>query len=624
MPAQDLVGTSAQRNRKRCLMIGTTIDQYKILSRIGGGGMGEVYRALDLELQRDVAIKCVRPELADLEEVTKRFRNEARTLAKLSHLNIATVYRFFTNEDRLFLVMEYIDGIQFSGKGADGGRLSYKDAVSMVRDALHGLGYAHENGVVHRDIKPGNLMLDQRGIVKVLDFGIAHLIGGTRMTRAGSMVGTPAYMAPEQILGKQVDQRTDLYSLGIVLYELLAGQLPYQGDSEFELMRSHLEKEPPHLRDITNLEIPLKLQETVERALHKEKEDRFQSAVEFDAALADVVESESERESERAKGNERRSKTTVLPAPNQGMADLMRPVATEIKRRLRPQQIAVGAGVAALMLIGVWAAFSPSTPDPVPQSPVSTQWPNQGQVSGGLPIGGQPSTLAGTDNSSLADPTMIGMGQPLGQQMGQPATQPMGPVTLADGTVINPAPNSMSAPMAGDTSTLPTQQSTQSPGVSPQQNSSAPARAVPPPSQTARTQQPSAQRSPEVQRVRPQTPSPTSSSVKINVMKVSVHEKQGKGRFSRDAGYNGAFTVVVAPGGSRNITVEEVVEVRRDGELVKREVVNTAARTPGTFKSKQRIPQMKSLDVGTYDVQLLLVVSGRTAGSHKWRVNVVD
>jgi serine/threonine protein kinase len=595
-------------------MIGTTIDQYKILSRIGGGGMGEVYRALDLELQRDVAIKCVRPELADLEEVTKRFRNEARTLAKLSHPNIATVYRFFTSDERLFLVMEYIDGIQFSGRSREGEQLTYRDAISMIRDALHGLGYAHEQGVVHRDIKPGNLMLDQRGMVKVLDFGIAHLIGGTRMTRAGSMVGTPAYMAPEQILGKQVDQRTDLYSLGIVLYELLSGQLPYQGDSEFELLRSHLEKTPPHLREITNLEIPLKLQQTVERALGKEKEERFQSAVEFDAALADVIESES------AKGNESRSKTIVLPAPKQGMADLMRPVATEIKRRLRPQQIATGAGVAALMLIGVWAAFSPSDPDPVIQSPASTDWPNQGQVPGSLQIGGQPPTRIGTDNSSLADPTMIGMGQPLGQ----PATQPMGPVTLADGTVINPGSSSMSAPMVGDASTLPTQQSMPSPNASPQQNTSAPVRAVPPRSQTVRTQQPSAQRAPEVQRVQPQSPAPSSSAVKINVLKVSVHEKQGKGRFSRDAGYNGAFTVVVPPGGDRNITVEEVVEVRRDGVMVKREVVNTAQRTPGTFKSKQRIPQMKSLDVGTYDVQLLLVVNGRTAGNHKWRVNVVD
>lgn len=595
-------------------MIGTTIDQYKILARIGGGGMGEVYRALDLELQRDVAIKCVRPELADLDEVTKRFRNEARTLAKLSHLNIATVYRFFTSDDRLFLVMEYIDGAQFSGKSADGGRLLYKDAISMIRDALHGLGYAHENGVVHRDIKPGNLMLDQRGIVKVLDFGIAHLIGGTRMTRAGSMVGTPAYMAPEQILGKQVDQRTDLYSLGIVLYELLSGQLPYQGDSEFELMRSHLEKEPPHLRDITNLEIPLKLQETVERALHKDKEDRFQSAVEFDAALADVVESEG------FKGHASRSKTTVLPAPTQGMADLMRPVATEIKRRLRPQQIAVGAGVAALMLVGVWAAFAPSTPDPAPQLPASTGWSNQGQVRGGPAMGRQPQTGTGTDNSSLADPTMIGMGQPLGQ----PATESMGPVTLADGTVITPAPSSMSAPMSGELSTKPRQQSTQSQGASPQQNSSAPVRAVPPPNQTARAQQPSAQRAPEVQRTQPSSPAPSSGEVKVNVLKVSIHEKQGKGRFSRDAGYNGAFTLVVPPGGSRNITVEEVVEVRRDGVMVKREVVNTAVRTPGTFKSKQRIPQMKSLDVGTYDVQLLLVVNGRMTGSHKWRVNVVE
>lgn len=596
-------------------MIGTIIDQYKILSRIGGGGMGEVYRALDLELQRDVAIKCVRPELADLEEVTKRFRNEARTLAKLSHLNIATVYRFFTADDRLFLVMEYIDGTQFSGKSADGGRLGYKDAIAMIRDALHGLGYAHENGVVHRDIKPGNLMLDQRGIVKVLDFGIAHLIGGTRLTRAGSMVGTPAYMAPEQILGKQVDQRTDLYSLGIVLYELLSGQLPYQGDSEFELMRSHLEKVPPHLRDITNLEIPLKLQQTVERALGKEKEERFQSAAEFDAALADVVASEG------AKASEARGRTTILPPPKQDMADLIRPVATEIKRRMRPQQIAVGAGVAAILLVGVWAAFSPSTPDPAPPLVTSQGLPNQGQVPGGVPMGGSPPTGTGADNSSLADPSMIGMGQPPGQA----GTSSMTPVTLADGTVINPAPGSVNAAPPIDVSPIPPQPSPQNQPSANQQGSPAQARAVPAQNQQVRTPSAATQpAAPQVQRVQPPNPAPAGSEVRVNVLKVSVHEKQGKGRFSRDAGYNGAFTLVVPPNGNRNVTVEEVVEVRRDGVLVKREIVNTANRTPGTFKSKQRIPQMKSLDVGAYDVLLLLEVDGRTAGSHKWRVNVVD
>jgi len=605
-------------------MIGTTIDQYKILSRIGGGGMGEVYRALDLELQRDVAIKCVRPEIADLDEVTKRFRNEARTLAKLSHPNIATVYRFFTNEERLFLVMEYIDGKQFSGIAADGNMLGYQDAISMIRDALHGLGYAHENGVVHRDIKPGNLMLDQRGMVKVLDFGIAHLIGGTRLTRAGSMVGTPAYMAPEQILGKQVDQRTDLYSLGIVLYELLSGKLPFQGDSEFELMRSHLEKAPPQLREVTSLEIPLKLQQTVERALGKEKEERFQSALEFDAALADVVVSEGAKTNEGggsnarsyARSNEGRDRTTVLPVPTQGMADLMRPVATEIKRRMRPQQIATGAAVAALLLVGVWAALSPSTPDPTPPLTASPGGTNQGQFPGSTAMGGQPPTGTGLDNSSLPDPSMIG----IGLSSGQPGTPPVGPVTLADGTVINPAPGALNTAPPMNVSTVPTSQTASQTArqTAPQTQSSRP------PRQTSPTQ-PRAEAAPsQPARVQPSSTASSGGSSRINVLKVSVHEKQGKGRFSRDAGYNGAFTLAVGPNGDRNVTVEEVVEVLRDGVLVKREVVHTATRTPGTFKSKQRIPQMKSLDVGTYDVRLLLVNNGRTLGSYKWRVDVVD
>ena len=601
-------------------MIGTTIDQYKILSRIGGGGMGEVYRALDLELQRDVAIKCVRPELADLEEVTKRFRNEARTLAKLSHLNIATVYRFFTADNRLFLVMEYIDGTPFNGKSANGNVLPYQNAVAMIRDALHGLGYAHENGVVHRDIKPGNLMLDTRGIVKVLDFGIAHLIGGTRLTRAGSMVGTPAYMAPEQILGKQVDPRTDLYSLGIVLYELLSGQLPYQGDSEFELMRSHLEKAPPHLREVTNLEIPIKLQQTVERALGKEKEERFQSASEFDAALAEVLDEPSPKPAEA------RHRTTVLPPPTPAMADLMRPVATEIKRRMRPQQIAVGAGVAALLLIGAWAAFAPSDPEPAAQlamQPPTGNW----QVSPGGTTPMQPQPGAGQYGQGLADPTMQGIGQMPGQTPGQPVDQSLSqmsgqppgtvnaPVVLADGTVINPGNGSMGNPSAPAQQTPPVQ------SVAPTQQGSAQAQGQQP-VQAARQAPPP--RTAEVPRVQPAASRPSSGMPRIAALKVSYHEKQGKGRFSRDAGYNGAFTLSVAPGGNRNLSVEEIVEVRRDGELVKREVINTQVRTPGTFKSKHRIPQMKTLDVGTYDVQLLFVADGRTLGSHKWRVDVVQ
>jgi len=264
------------------MIVGDVIDQYRITERLGGGGMGEVYRALDVQLDRHVALKSVRPELSDLEDVAQRFRVEARTLAKLSHPNIATVYRFFQHDDQLILVMEFIDGQPFGRLMAR--PLAHAEVVELVCQALDGLGYSHQHGVVHRDIKPGNLMLNRQGIVKVVDFGIAHLIDGTRLTRTGSSIGTPAYMAPEQVLGQAVDGRSDLYSLGVVLYEMISGQLPFEGDSDFETMRAHLDKEPRPLADLVN-GIPDALQECVSRALARDSGERFATAREFSQAL---------------------------------------------------------------------------------------------------------------------------------------------------------------------------------------------------------------------------------------------------------------------------------------------------------------------------------------------------
>ena len=269
-------------------MIGTVVEHYKITSRIAAGGMGEVFRAVDLELDREVAIKCVRPELSELDEATQRFRTEARTLARLSHPNIATVHRFFAHEDRLFLVMEYIDGKPFGDMISGDNTLPFERSIKLIQDALKGLGYAHANDVVHRDIKPGNLMVDQQSTVKVLDFGIAHLVGGTRLTRVGSVVGTPAYMAPEQILGKEIDPRTDLYAIGVVLYEMLVGKLPYEGNTDFEIMRAHLESVPRPLQELSNSNVPDELQNTISRAMAKETGERFQTADEFVSALSAV------------------------------------------------------------------------------------------------------------------------------------------------------------------------------------------------------------------------------------------------------------------------------------------------------------------------------------------------
>lgn len=620
-------------------MIGTTIDQYRIVSRIGGGGMGEVYRAIDLELQRDVAIKCVRPELSDLDEVTKRFRNEARTLAKLSHPNIATVYRFFADNERLYLVMEYIQGTPFGGKLREGGGLPWQEAVSMIRNALHGLGYAHEHGIVHRDIKPGNLMVDQRGTVKVLDFGIAHLIGGTRLTRAGSVVGTPAYMAPEQILGKSVDPRTDLYSLGIVLYELLSGQLPYQGDSEFELMRSHLEKHPPPLRELTNSKIPIALQNTVETALGKEKEDRFQSAAEFEAALDEAIDDRTrvvvpktmvlppQAETQPAKAEQ--SGKADGPAPA-SMTELIKPVTTELRRRLGPSHIGMVAGGILVVLIAAgWLLRSddPESPVAVPDpsvQPGSSPAPfvlQGGQLQNGQLSGAPASTPQFAGQGALPDGTVL-QGNPRSPDVQGGAVDPVGtagPGYGVSGTGgsgmgatgmgasgmggVAPAQNLVDTPPA--TTQAPPQPRTQ-PRVQPQ---------VQP--QQQRPVQP-VQSSPEPR------PAAASGGVSITPIKVGYHERQGTGRWSRDAGYNGAFTLRFPPGRGQGLSVEEVVVVRQEGRVIKRIPVITETRVPGQFKSKNRIPGLKELSVGLYDLELQFVAEGRTIGSYKWRLEVVN
>lgn len=637
-------------------MIGTTVDQYRIVARIGGGGMGEVYRAIDLELQRDVAIKCVRPELSDLEEVTKRFRNEARTLAKLSHPNIATVYRFFADNERLFLVMEYIQGTPFGDRLRQQGVPPWQESVSMIRNALHGLGYAHEQGIVHRDIKPGNLMVDQRGTVKVLDFGIAHLIGGTRLTRAGSVVGTPAYMAPEQILGKSVDPRTDLYSLGIVLYELLSGQLPYQGDSEFELMRSHLEKHPPPLRDLTGSKVPIALQNTVETALGKEKGDRFQTAAEFDEALGEALE---DRTSVRV------SKTTVLtpealgqvkpaadgPAdpPSQNMSELIRPVATEIRRRMRPSQIGVGAGVALAVVVAGWLVIGPGSPD-TPTQPGTTLPPMSGQP------GTQPQN-AYMPGTAMMPGTADGTTLPDGTRLTSPAGDPTSmPMQLSGGGGMPPAGGGMpssgsdamnpgsgnpgaGAPGSGGMSSgvgasgmaggavapgavagtgamgnMPANGLVGS-GASPAPQSSRPA---PQPRVEPRREPAPAQRPAETR------PAVASGGLAITPIKVGYHERQGTGRWSRDAGYNGAFNLRFPPGRGQGLPVEEIVVVRQEGRVVKTIPVITETRLPGQFKSKNRIPGLRELSIGLYDLELQFHAEGRVIGSYKWRLEVVN
>ncbi len=265
-------------------MIGTEISQYRLIEKLGEGGMGVVYKAMDVMLDRVVAVKLVSAELADNQELLERFKSEAKVQATLSHPNVATLYSYLVWEGRAVMVMEFIEGETLQQMIARRGPVPSEIAVPLFKQALLGVGAAHRRGIVHRDIKPANIMVNGDGQIKVMDFGIAKVLGVDGRTRTNLRMGTAWYMAPEQVLNRKVDARTDIYALGVTLYEILSGQVPFRADSEYEILSAHVQRQPelptehyPH--------IPQSCVSAVMRALEKEPENRFASTDEFIAAL---------------------------------------------------------------------------------------------------------------------------------------------------------------------------------------------------------------------------------------------------------------------------------------------------------------------------------------------------
>jgi serine/threonine protein kinase len=265
-------------------MIGSTIGTYKITDIIGAGGMGEVFVGEDLMLERRVAIKLLRPELASRPDVVERFRSEAVTLAKLHHTNIASVYAFFRAGSNFFLIMEYVQGWTLQNIVEGHGALAPAVAIGLFQQALDGIGFAHQRHIIHRDLKPSNVMLTDGGVIKVMDFGLARVLGSAHLTQAGRLVGTLEYISPEQIRGEETDARSDIYSLGILLYEMVTGCLPFENNSEYALIRAQVEAPPPSPRDISSAVSP-ELEQVILQALAKGPKERFQSIEEFSLAL---------------------------------------------------------------------------------------------------------------------------------------------------------------------------------------------------------------------------------------------------------------------------------------------------------------------------------------------------
>lgn len=255
-------------------------QQYKILSELGTGGMGIVYHGVDVMLEREVAIKKLRSEFSRTPDIAERFRREAKIQARLNHPNIAHLYSFFKDGDSFYIVMEFVDGTPLGKLPA----MPWQQALVIFLEILEGLEYAHSLGVLHRDLKPDNIMTGPRGEVKIMDFGIAHVLGSVRQTREQSIVGTLQYVCPELINSKEIGPRSDIYSLGILLFEIISGKLPFTADNDFALLHQHLEKDPPLLSTIVP-DVPPFLDDTIFKALRKNPEERFASCREMSDCL---------------------------------------------------------------------------------------------------------------------------------------------------------------------------------------------------------------------------------------------------------------------------------------------------------------------------------------------------
>jgi len=312
------------------LIPGTTLaGKYKTIKILGRGGMGIVYKAEDTKLKRSVALKFLPPELFYDEEARERFVLEARTAASLSHPNICTIHEINEEEGRSFISMEYVEG-QSLKERIKQGSLAPEKALEIAIQMTEGLEEAHKKGIIHRDVKSANIMVTEKGQAKVMDFGLAKVKGGTLLTREGTTLGTVAYMSPEQARGEEVEHRSDIWSLGVVLYEMLSGQLPFSGERDSSILYAVVHEEPKPLKEVKR-DLPVELQQIVNRALRKKPESRYASAAEM---LKDL-----------------RKYQDVLRAEELGAFNLR-----TLLRRIRRPRVAIPAVcmVLAIAFISVW------------------------------------------------------------------------------------------------------------------------------------------------------------------------------------------------------------------------------------------------------------------------------
>ena len=356
-------------------MVGSTISHYEITEKLGEGGMGVVYKALDTKLKRPVALKFLRADAVEDAEAKERFLREAQAAAALDHPNICTVYEIDEAEGQTFLAMAFVAGRTIKDKISDR-PLKLDEVLGIATQTAEGLKAAHSKGVVHRDIKPANLMLTEEGQVKIMDFGLAQLAEQSRLTKTATILGTPAYMSPEQTRRKPTDRRTDVWSLGVVIYEMVTGRLPFAGERQ-EAVLYAIGNEDPEPITALRAGLPIELDFMVGKALAKDAADRYQHVEEVIVDLRAL-----ERRTESGSGSGRPSSRPVTAASWES---------PERSRRLR----FAWAGAAAVLVLTIAGAalwnFLPTTEPPLePMQPVPlTSYPGYDAVGSFSPDGNQ-------------------------------------------------------------------------------------------------------------------------------------------------------------------------------------------------------------------------------------------
>jgi serine/threonine-protein kinase len=347
------------------LLIGTDVDngEYKIIERIGVGGMGSVYKAEHPSMNRLVAIKVLHPRFASREDLVSRFRREARAMSQLSHPNTARVYKFGQLPDgAAYFVMDYMEGKNLAHTVRADGPMDPDRAINIMIQVCGALDEAHRAGIIHRDLKPENIFLTGQGgttdFPKVLDFGLAKVSekqmgrGSMMLTQQGMVFGTPEFMSPEQTQGETLDRRSDIYSLGLILYELLTGKLPFDAEKPIDIMRAHLQDPAiPLNQRLPGRHFSKDLEAVIAKALEKKRSDRYETAIDFAQALRGCLKNQlASTAARRALPSDPAPSPTRSTKPRASMVD--DPPVVPVSRG---PMIAIGAGLAVLLIaIGVW------------------------------------------------------------------------------------------------------------------------------------------------------------------------------------------------------------------------------------------------------------------------------